>query len=78
MEGIKRIITEEPALIMGVVSSVLVLLVGLGVIGDVEKANIEAAISSVLILVGSLVVRQSVTPTSKLPDGAVGEHEPTT
>ncbi len=61
-------ILEEPALLMGLAQAALALAVGFGLnISTEQMALIVGFIGAVL----SVVVRQSVVPTTKLPDRTV-------
>lgn len=65
------ILTDEPALITGMVTAVLVLLVTFGVpISDEQQKAILGLFSAALMLSGALYVRSKVTPTAKLAPAA--------
>jgi hypothetical protein len=56
----------EPALIVGTVQALLVLLVAFGLpISDDQVTAVLAAAGAILALVGAVVVRGRVTPTSE-------------
>lgn len=67
MSRIWNRIQHEPALLVGLVTAVLSLLVAFGVDLSDER---QAAIIAVVIAVGAIIVRQAVTPNI-----AVGAHE---
>ena len=67
MEAVQNLFSNEPALVMAVIEAVLVLLVAFGVpISNDQKAAVIGLASAVLALVGGLVVRSQVTPTSRI------------
>lgn len=58
--------TREPALVVGVVQAVLLLVVAFGVhIDDTQTQAIVAAVTAVLALAGAVTVRQRVTPIGR-------------
>ena len=58
---------EEPALLV----SLALVLINL-IFGDEHAENAWRVIESVALLVGGIVIRQNVTPTSKLPESRRG------
>lgn len=80
-----RFFQTEPAIILGFVSAVLVLLTAFGVqMTDDQTAAITGIVSAVLVLGGAFVTRKAVTPNVKVvaretSDGAVvsGPADPT-
>lgn len=63
MSTIVRKIREEPALLVGFVSAVLILLTAFGV--PLTEGQ-QGAIIGVVIAIGAIIVRQSVTPNVKV------------
>jgi len=60
-------VKNEPAIVTGVVTAVIVLAVAFGVpISDDQKSAILGLVSAVLMLAGAGVVRGKVKPTRKL------------
>ncbi len=64
-ETYMNFIKREPAIILGVVLAVLNLVVTLGYLDASQGESLAAVAESILILLGSMAVRQHVTPVDK-------------
>ena len=65
MSGVGGLITDEPALITGLVSAILILAVAFGVpVSDDQRNAILGLFAAGTALVGSLILRSAVTPNA--------------
>ena len=62
------VIADEPALVTGIVSAVIILLVTFGApITQDQSTAILGLVSAAIALIGSVIVRSRVTPTANIP-----------
>ena len=65
MSGIGGLITDEPALITGLVSAILILAVAFGVpVSDDQRSAILGLFGAGTALAGALIIRRAVTPNA--------------
>jgi len=70
MQNLLNLFAREPAMVVGTVNAVLVLLVTFGLpIGEDQKAAIDGVLFALLAIVAAVTIRSQVTPVAR-PTGA--------